>query len=107
MSQSEDRDERGNRTRRRGFLAAGLAAGLTAAVLAGGRSDASPGSGSSPGMEVTRLGVNYPSVRWARRGVDCHLALRRAQRFKVWLNPLSTEDRVKLVRYAYDRGLLL
>jgi predicted aldo/keto reductase-like oxidoreductase len=24
---------------------------------------------------------------------------------KVWLNPLSTEDRVKLVRYAYDRGL--
>jgi predicted aldo/keto reductase-like oxidoreductase len=24
---------------------------------------------------------------------------------KTWLNPLSTEDRVKLVRYAYDRGL--
>ena len=24
---------------------------------------------------------------------------------KAWLNPLSTEDRVKLVRYAYDRGL--
>ena len=24
---------------------------------------------------------------------------------KAWHNPLSTEDRVKLVRYAYDRGL--
>ena len=24
---------------------------------------------------------------------------------KVWLNPLSHEDRVALVRYAYDRGL--
>ena len=24
---------------------------------------------------------------------------------KAWLNPLSTEDRVKLVRYAYDQGL--
>ena len=24
---------------------------------------------------------------------------------KVWLNPLSLEDRVKLVRYAYDRGI--
>ena len=24
---------------------------------------------------------------------------------KVWSNPLSTEDRIKLVRYSYDRGV--
>ena len=104
MSQSEDRDERGNRTRRRGFLAAGLAAGLSAGYWPAAAAMPAPGAAPPDGSDAPRGELPVRSLGKTGRRLPI-LGFGGAALPKVWLNPLSTEDRVKLVRYAYDRGL--
>jgi predicted aldo/keto reductase-like oxidoreductase len=80
------------RFERRRFLAAGLAAGLgpilTPTALA------SPATASLPLRRFGKTGRELPILGYGGAGLP-----------KVWLNPLSTADRVKLVRYAFERGI--
>jgi predicted aldo/keto reductase-like oxidoreductase len=90
---TDDRDRIGQpRSGRRQFLAAGLLAGLGPAVAHSSR--------------VTTTEVELPRRRLGKTGIVLPiLGYGGAALPKVWLNPLSTEERVALVRHAYNRGL--
>ena len=47
-----------------------------------------------PACEFGKMGAKLPILGYGGAALP-----------KVWGNPLSTEDRIKLVRYAYDRGV--
>jgi len=88
-------DEDRSRLGRRAFLAAGLAAGVVsgpASAQAGDPTDAL--SSRIPRRRFGKTGRMLPILAYGGA------ALPRA-----WLNPLTTEERVELVRYAFDRGL--
>jgi len=85
---------------RRSFLktAAQVAA---AGVVSGGAASAAVPPGKKIALRETipcrvlgKTGVKLPILGYGGAALP-----------KEWLNPLSTEDRVKLVRYAYDRGI--
>lgn len=76
---------------RRGFLAAGLAAGVL--PLAGSSREDAP-QANLPTRTFGRTGWTLPILAYGGA------ALPRA-----WLNPLSDAERIELVRYAYTRGL--
>ena len=84
--------------RRRDFLKSAIAA--AAAIPAGLASAAAPGdkkltlSNAIPTRVFGRTGVELPILSYGGAALP-----------KKWHNPLSYEDRVKLVRYAYDRGM--
>lgn len=82
---------------RRSFLKTGVAAAVgTAAVGSGGIRAAESASDTKPiaARSFGKMGWKLPILGYGGAALP-----------KAWLNPLSTEDRVKLVRYAYDRGL--
>lgn len=81
---------------RRAFLAAGVAVGVLPKSGAGAQEGEALGARplAMPARPFGKTGVTLPMLAYGGA------ALPRA-----WLNPLSTEDRVELVRYAYDRGL--
>ena len=53
-----------------------------------------PSPGTIPTRTLGKTGLKLPILGYGGAGLP-----------KKWLNPLSHEDRVALVRYAYDRGL--
>jgi predicted aldo/keto reductase-like oxidoreductase len=71
-----------------GSVAAGVASG---AVPKGKRIDLAD---TIPTRVLGKTGVKLPIVGYGGAGL-----------VKIWGSPLSLEDRVKLVRYAYDRGV--
>lgn len=82
---------------RRSFLKTGVVAAVGTA--AAGRRIAGAGESSSDAKRIAtrpfgKTGWKLPILAYGGAALP-----------KVWLNPLSTEDRVKLIRYAYDRGL--
>jgi predicted aldo/keto reductase-like oxidoreductase len=85
---------------RRAFLATGLAAGSLSALRAAANPVES-GAGARaaeknaiPLRSFGKTGEQMPILGFGGAGLP-----------KVWFNPLSTEDRVKLVRHALDRGI--
>jgi predicted aldo/keto reductase-like oxidoreductase len=82
---------------RRDFLKTGAAAAVGSVVIG---SSVAPASGSSPDPEPIAM---RPFGKTGRRLPI--LGFGGAALPEVWGNTLSTEDRVKLVRYAYDRGV--
>jgi len=82
---------------RRGFLKTGVAAAVGAAA-AGSRVVAADESTTDSKHIATRpfgkTGRKLPILGYGGAALP-----------KIWGNPLSTEDRVKLVRYVYDRGV--
>jgi predicted aldo/keto reductase-like oxidoreductase len=63
-------------------------------------------SGAVPKEKNIDLAGTIPTRVFGKTGVKLPiLGYGGAALPKVWLNPLSLEDRVKLVRYAYDRGV--
>ncbi len=99
------RDEDRSRTdakqvQRREFLAAGLVAGLAPKVAQGGRQveaqQTAPrlAAGTIPVRRFGKTRRTLPILGYGGAAIP-----------RVWFNPLSTEDRVKLVRYAFDRGI--
>lgn len=85
---------------RREFLSKATQAAAAVAIC-GGMTPAAPGAetpGQSPGIIPTRTlgktGLKLPILGYGGAALP-----------KAWLNPLSHEDRVTLVRYAFDRGL--
>ncbi len=106
MWQGSGRAEERGRTGRREFLTAGLAAGLGAGSWRAAGSMPAPGDApvaadtnpATPGEVPARLfgktGRRLPILGYGGAGLP-----------RVWFNPLSTKDRVKLVQYAYQRGL--
>jgi len=82
---------------RRGFLKMGVTAVVGAAVAASGIV-AAGGPSTDPRPIATRpfgkTGRTLPILGYGAAALP-----------KVWGNPLSIEDRVKLVRYVYDRGV--
>jgi predicted aldo/keto reductase-like oxidoreductase len=85
---------------RREFLSKATQAAAAVAIC-GGVAPAAPGAetpGQSPGTIPTRTlgktGLKLPILGFGGAALP-----------KVWLNPLSHQDRVALVRHAYDRGL--
>jgi predicted aldo/keto reductase-like oxidoreductase len=82
---------------RREFLKHAAAA---AAIPAGIASAAAPKeknvdpADTIPARVLGKTGVNLPILGYGGAGLP-----------KVWGNPLSTEDRVKLVRYVFDQGV--
>ncbi|UCE48048.1 MAG: aldo/keto reductase [Phycisphaerales bacterium] len=63
-------------------------------------------SGAAPTKKKISLSDIIPTRAFGKTGIKLPiLGYGGAALPKVWGNPLSTEDRVKLVRYAYDRGL--
>jgi predicted aldo/keto reductase-like oxidoreductase len=95
MSQSNT--QRTETVDRRSFLKSSVAAAVGTAV-AGSRIARSGEPPADVSPIATRLfgktGVKLPILGYGGAALP-----------KVWGNPLSTEDRVKLVRYAYDRGV--
>jgi hypothetical protein len=93
---------------RRDFLTTGAAAVLGAAAIASGGQAAAPlASPTGPAIAPPPQGRPQIATRKlgkTRREVPV-LGYGGASLPKIWLNPLSTEDRVKLVRYAYDCGI--
>ena len=84
---------------RRDFLKTGVAAAI-GSVATGIASDAVPKD------KKISLPDTIPTRVFGKTGrVLPILGYGGAALPKVWGNPLSTEDRVKLVRYAYDRGV--
>jgi predicted aldo/keto reductase-like oxidoreductase len=81
---------------RRGFLkAAATAALLGGATPPGALAEAPAQSpGAIPTRTLGKTGVSVPILGYGGAALP-----------KKWLNPLSYEDRVALVRYAFDRGL--
>ena len=82
---------------RRGFLKTGVAAAIGS--VAAGSGVALAGESSNNSKQIARrpfgkTGRKLPILGYGGAALP-----------KVWGNPLSTEDRVKLVRYAYDRGV--
>ena len=89
-----------NELGRREFVQCAAQAAVVAAVSAGISSDT---VASDKKLDLTD---SIPQRGFGRTKVKLPiLAYGGAALPKVWGNPLSTEDRVKLVRYAYDRGL--
>ena len=82
---------------RRGFLKASLAAAIGSAVAASGIV-AAGGPSTDPKQIPTRpfgkTGRVLPILGYGGAALP-----------KAWANPLSLEERVKLVHYAYDRGV--
>jgi predicted aldo/keto reductase-like oxidoreductase len=85
---------------RREFLKKAVQAVATAAVCEGmtpatlrAETSGLP-TGTIPTRTLGRTGLQLPILGYGGAALP-----------KVWLNPLSREDRVALVRYAYDRGL--
>ncbi len=84
--------------RRRDFL---KSAALAAAALPAGAASA-----AVPKDKKLKLADTIPARVFGKTGVKLPiLGYGGAALPKKWHNPLSLEDRVKLVRYAYDRGL--
>ena len=82
---------------RRGFLKAGVAAAIGSAVAASGVVAAGEPSAEAkpiPARAFGKTGRVLPILGYGGAALP-----------KAWANPLSLEERVKLVRYAYDRGL--
>ena len=81
---------------RRGFLKTGAA--VVASAAAGSGIVGAGESSTDPEPIATRpfgkTGRELPILGYGGAALP-----------KIWGNPLSTEDRVKLVRYAYDRGV--
>ena len=73
-------------------VAVAASANLTPAVQAG--ETPAPVADSIPTRTLGKTGLQLPILGYGGAALP-----------KVWLNPLSHEDRVALVRYAYDRGL--
>jgi predicted aldo/keto reductase-like oxidoreductase len=71
---------------------AAVCEGITPATLQAEMSGLS--TGAIPTRTLGRTGLQLPILGYGGAALP-----------KVWLNPLSREDRVALVRYAYDRGL--
>jgi len=86
--------------RRREFLKRTAGAAAISAVFAGAVSGAVSEdktisvAGTIPTRVLGKTGVKLPILGFGGAGLP-----------RVWGNPLSTEDRVKLVRHAYDRGV--
>jgi predicted aldo/keto reductase-like oxidoreductase len=81
---------------RRGFLKTGVAAIGTVAA----------GSGIAGAGESSNDPAPLATRRFGKTGWELPiLGYGGAALPRRWANPLSTEDRVKLVRYAYDRGM--
>jgi predicted aldo/keto reductase-like oxidoreductase len=82
---------------RRDFLKTGVVAAVGAAAADFGVVEAGESS-TDPEQMATRpfgkTGRELPILGYGGAALP-----------KIWGNPLSTEDRVKLVRYAYDRGV--
>ena len=85
---------------RREFLKRAAQAAAAGAVSAG------VVSAGSPNEEKIDAGDAIPTRMLGKTGVKLPiLGYGGAGLVKVWGSPLSPEDRVKLVRYAYDRGV--
>lgn len=85
---------------RREFLKRAAQAAAAAAVSAG------IASGAVPKEKKIDLADTIPTRVFGKTGVKLPiLGYGGAGLVKIWGNPLSLEDRVKLVRYAYDRGV--
>ena len=93
-------NKRSEQLGRREFLKKATQAAATVAVSAGMASAAAPEektsdrAGAIPSRVLGRTGWKLPILGYGGAALP-----------KAWLNPLSCEDRVKLVRYAYDRGV--
>lgn len=89
-----------NELGRREFLKRAAQAAAAGAVSAGVVSAGSPNEkkidagAAIPSRVLGKTGVKLPILGYGGAGL-----------VKVWGSPLSPEDRVKLVRYAYDRGI--
>ncbi len=80
---------------RRAFLAAGLAAGVLPGTVSAQQDDAlGPEASEIPAREFGKTGWTLPRLAYGGAALP-----------KVWGSPLSTEERVELVRYAFRRGL--
>lgn len=82
---------------RRDFLKTSVAAAVGASVADSGVCAAEKSPTNTKPIASRRLGktgLELPILGFGGGGVP-----------KVWGNPLSTQDRVSLVRYAYDRGV--
>jgi len=89
---------------RRGFLKTGVAAIVGSAVAAAVSTGAA--DGAVPKEKKIDLADTIPTRAFGKTGVKLPiLSYGGAALPKIWGNPLSIEDRVKLVRYAYDRGM--
>ncbi len=89
-----------NKLDRRGFF--GRATQAAALAVA----STSAAHGAEPKEKKIELADTIPSRVFGKTGMTLPiLAYGGAALPKAWGNPLSLEDRVKLVRYAYDRGL--
>ena len=82
---------------RRGFLKAGVAA--VVGSVAAGSGAARAGEPSSDPKQIAARPFGKTGRRLPILGYG------GAALVKVWASPLSAEDRAKLVRYAYDRGV--
>jgi len=94
---NESNAQRSSTVGRRDFLRSGVAAAVGTAA-ASTRAVAARATCDTAAPIATRP---FGSTGWTLP----ILAYGGAALPKTWHNPLSTEDRVKLVRYAYDRGL--
>jgi len=81
---------------RRGFLKTGMAAAIGSAAVGSAAiaDDASSNTPQIPSRTFGKTGVKLPILGFGGAALPKH-----------WGNPLSTEDRVKLVRYAVDQGV--
>ncbi len=81
---------------RRGFLTIGAATAASAAAGSGLLGAGEPSTDPRPiaTRPFGKTGRKLPILGYGGAALP-----------RIWLNPLSTEDRVKLVRYAYDRGV--
>jgi predicted aldo/keto reductase-like oxidoreductase len=95
MSQSDT--QRTETVDRRGFLRNCVAAAV-GTVAAGSHA----AGGGEPSADAKPIAVRLFGTTNVRLPI---LGYGGAALPKVWGNPLSTEDRVKLVRYVYDRGV--
>jgi predicted aldo/keto reductase-like oxidoreductase len=82
---------------RRTLLRSGLLAGMLSQADAGreasGAGEAAQGAGL-PARKFGKTGWTLPILGYGGAGLP-----------KAWRNPLSTEERVELVRYAHERGI--
>ena len=85
---------------RREFLKQSMQAATAVVVSAGMASAADPversrdSAGAMPTTTLGKTGLKLPILGYGGAALP-----------KTWLNPLSLEDRIQLVRYAYDRGM--
>ena len=93
-------DSMNDKLGRREFLKRSAQAAAIGAVCTGGA------SGAVPRKKRIELADTIPTRVFGKTGVKLPiLGYGGAALPKVWGNPLSFEDRVSLVRYAYDRGI--